>query len=231
MSKQWTPRIVPGRRPQGWAGQWDRHRWPVKGQAWRQIRRIGPRDIVQMVLAGILVGVVLLAAAAAWHRIGAGGKPGAAPAIRAMPLPDPYAEARRSRAILDGQDGPPPALAERSAATPLLQRTTHADPEAVRVIDGDTFDHGGVRIRIADIDTPEVNGRCPFETALAARATARMRALLAAGPFELHPINGRDEDRYGRKLRIVTRGGRSLGDRLVAEGLARTWSGRREPWC
>ena len=76
-----------------------------------------------------------------------------------------------------------------------------------RVIDGDTFDYGG--IRIADIDTPEVRGQCPYETQLAARATQRMRALLAAGPFELHALgNGRDEDRYGRKLRIVTRGGR-----------------------
>jgi endonuclease YncB( thermonuclease family) len=27
------------------------------------------------------------------------------------------------------------------------------------------------------------------------------------------------------------RDGRSLGDQLVSEGLARTWSGRREPWC
>ena len=103
---------------------------------------------------------------------------------------------------------------------------------SVRVIDGDTFDYGGMRVRVADIDTPEVHGRCPFETELAARATRRMRALLADGPFELHPLaSGRDEDRYGRKLRIVTRGGRSLGDQLVAEGLARTWTGRREPWC
>ena len=31
--------------------------------------------------------------------------------------------------------------------------------------------------------------------------------------------------------RVVTRDGRSLGDRLVAEGLARTWTGRRQPWC
>src|SRR5687768_7220531 len=97
------------------------------------------------------------------------------------------------------------------------------DPGAVRVIDGDTFDLGGTRIRIADIDTPEVRGRCPYETELAARATTRMRSLLLEGPFELHRAgDGRDEDRYGRKLRIVTRGGRSLGDRLVAEGLART---------
>ena len=101
---------------------------------------------------------------------------------------------------------------------------------AVRVIDGDTFDYGGERIRIADIDTPEVRGRCPEERAQAARATQRLRVLLAAGPFEL-VRNGRDEDRYGRKLRIVVRDGRSIGDMLVAEGLARTWTGRREPWC
>lgn len=110
--------------------------------------------------------------------------------------------------------------------------STRVQPAAIRVIDGDTFDYRGVRVRVADIDTPEVDGRCPRETALAARATRRMRALLAQGPFELHRLpNGRDEDRYGRKLRIVTRGGRSLGDQLVAEGLARTWTGRRQPWC
>lgn len=101
----------------------------------------------------------------------------------------------------------------------------------LRVIDGDTFETGGMRIRIADIDTPETAARCAYEAALATRATERLRILLAAGPFELHPIAGRDEDQFGRKLRIVTRGGRSLGDRLVSEGLARTWTGRREPWC
>jgi endonuclease YncB( thermonuclease family) len=107
-----------------------------------------------------------------------------------------------------------------------------AAPAAVRVIDGDTFDYEGMRVRIADIDTPEVNGRCAYETQLAARATRRLDTLLGAGPFELHPApDGRDEDRYGRKLRIITRDGRSIGDMLVAEGLARTWSGRREPWC
>ncbi len=98
------------------------------------------------------------------------------------------------------------------------------------MIDGDTFRYGGEKIRIADIDTPEIAGRCAEESALAARATQRLAVLLAQGPFELQPI-GRDEDRYGRKLRIVTRGGRSIGDQLVAEGLARTWTGRREPWC
>lgn len=102
---------------------------------------------------------------------------------------------------------------------------------SVVVIDGDTFDYRGDRIRIADIDTPELHpSRCAREAELGARATERLEALLAAGPFELEPAD-RDEDRYGRKLRIVMRDGESIGGMLVAEGLARPWEGRRRSWC
>lgn len=62
------------------------------------------------------------------------------------------------------------------------------------------------------------------------QATARLETLLAGGGFALEAVE-RDEDRYGRKLRIVTRGGESVGDTLVAEGLARPWTGRRKSWC
>ncbi|WP_324829235.1 thermonuclease family protein [Qipengyuania zhejiangensis] len=100
------------------------------------------------------------------------------------------------------------------------------------VVDGDTFWLDGTKIRIADIDTPEIGQpRCDYEYELGMRATRRLVDLLNAGPFELHTIGNRDEDQYGRKLRVVTRNGRSLGDQLVSEGLARTWTGRREPWC
>lgn len=100
------------------------------------------------------------------------------------------------------------------------------------VVDGDTFWLDGIKIRIADIDTPEISEpRCDYEYDLGIRATHRLVELLNAGPIELRTIGSRDEDRYGRKLRVVTRSGRSLGDQLVREGLARTWTGRREPWC
>jgi endonuclease YncB( thermonuclease family) len=105
------------------------------------------------------------------------------------------------------------------------------DVAAVDVIDGDTFHYGAEKIRIADIDTPEMDGRCEYEVRLAMQATDRMEALLDQGPFVMRPVLGRDEDRYGRKLRIVTRGGQSLGQVLVAEDLAREWTGRREGWC
>jgi micrococcal nuclease len=100
------------------------------------------------------------------------------------------------------------------------------------VVDGDTIWLEGQKIRIADIDTPEVSQpRCAAEKALGERATDRLVLLLNEGPFEVLPIGDRDEDQYGRKLRVIVRAGRSLGDQLVAEGLARTWTGRREPWC
>ena len=120
----------------------------------------------------------------------------------------------------------PPGVEHR----PTVAGSELISARSIDVIDGDTFRYRGEKIRVADIDTPEVHGRCAYETALAARATARMAELLESGPFELQQTS-RDEDRYGRKLRVVTRNGRSLGDQMVAEGLARTWTGRREPWC
>lgn len=100
------------------------------------------------------------------------------------------------------------------------------------VVDGDTFWLDGVKVRIADIDTPEVSRpQCEQELALGNQATNRLVELMNAGPFELHTSGDRDEDRFGRKLRVVVRNGSSLGDQLVAEGLARKWTGRREPWC
>lgn len=99
------------------------------------------------------------------------------------------------------------------------------------VVDGDTFYFGAEKIRLADIDAPETHPpRCAREADLGDRATVRLSELLSAGAFRLARFD-RDTDRYGRKLRIVMRDGRSIGDRLVAEGLARTWTGRREPWC
>ncbi len=100
------------------------------------------------------------------------------------------------------------------------------------VIDGDTFYLRNQSIRIADIDTPETNGaRCSYEADLGAQATRRLFSLINQGPFTVKPISGRDEDRYGRKLRTLHRDGQSIGDILVSEGLAREWTGRRLPWC
>jgi micrococcal nuclease len=195
---------------------------PIPFRRWRLFV---PAPLRLMVWSGLLCGLIAFQAMRLWQ---APYLAAAAEATRQAE--DLYAEARRSRAILEAQDGAPPSALDSQASS---SETSPAVIVAeIRVIDGDTFDYGGTRVRIADIDTPELAGRCAEEVALAARATARLRTLLAAGPFELHPSgDGRDADIYGRKLRIVTRHGRSVGGQLVAEGLARIWTGRRQPWC
>ncbi len=100
------------------------------------------------------------------------------------------------------------------------------------VIDGDTIRYDGIKIRLEDIDAPEVfSPKCASELARGGRATRRLLELINAGPFELLRAGDRDEDRYGRKLRTLERAGRSLGAILVAEGLARPWDGARRSWC
>lgn len=85
----------------------------------------------------------------------------------------------------------------------------------------DTIWLDGVKIRIADIDAPETHPpRCQIEAELGSKATLRLQQLLNAGAFTVETTD-RDEDRYGRKLRVITRDGQSLGSMLVSEGLAR----------
>jgi endonuclease YncB( thermonuclease family) len=99
------------------------------------------------------------------------------------------------------------------------------------VVDGDTFWFKGEKIRIADIDALEISPpRCSREAELGEAAKRRLLALLNGGEFTLER-GWRDEDRYGRKLRTVTRDSVSLGGQLVTEGLARRWDGARRPWC
>ncbi len=136
--------------------------------------------------------------------------------------------------------GPPPAGMAFPVQPP---RSGPADREAASfgpcdgaaggtcVVDGDTFWYRGEKIRIADINTPEVSTpQCAFEAELGAQATDRLTELLNQGAFTLEAVD-RDRDRYGRLLRIVTRDGDSLGATLVAEGMAEQWQGYRRNWC
>ncbi|MCW2383351.1 endonuclease YncB(thermonuclease family) [Sphingobium sp. B2D3B] len=100
------------------------------------------------------------------------------------------------------------------------------------VVDGDTLWIGEVKVRIADIDAPEISSpRCDQELDRGEQAKRRLLELVNDGPFEVRQIGDRDADKYDRKLRVLIRDGKSLGDHLVSEGLARTWTGRRQSWC
>ena len=136
--------------------------------------------------------------------------------------------------------GPPASFAHASAAAGGDFEVARFDfcrgrSRVSCVVDGDTFWYRGAKIRIADINAPEVSQPgCAREADLGHRATGRLLALLNSGPFTLAPNDdgtGRDRDRYGRLLRTVTRDGASIGGELVYEGLAERWKGYRGNWC
>jgi endonuclease YncB( thermonuclease family) len=159
-----------------------------------------------------------------------GGKPGVTPIMVALPL------AAFTGVFLYGVPGadsttlPVPHRGASDRESALFTRC-HGPVRIDCVVDGDTFWYGGEKIRIADINTPEVSKPdCAEELALGERATDRLLALLNQGPFTLEPID-RNRDRYGRLLRTVTRDGDSVGEVLVSEGLAEEWTGHRRYWC
>jgi micrococcal nuclease len=165
-----------------------------------------------------------------------GGLVGAASIF--LPSPDRYVPSRANilTVVSEAKRFIQPSLA---AVTPIQQASSertqfsmcHTGGGTNCVVDGDTFWIGGEKVRIADIDAPETHpSRCVREEDLGSRATIRLQELLSAGPIQLETM-GRDRDRYGRQLRIVTRDGQSLGMILVNEGLAREWTGSRKPWC
>ncbi|WP_226661321.1 thermonuclease family protein [Alteriqipengyuania lutimaris] len=101
------------------------------------------------------------------------------------------------------------------------------------VVDGDTIWLNGEKIRIADIDAPEISQpSCEAERIAGTRATEHLTRWLNEGAFEVHPNpDGRDTDRYGRKLRVLARSGESAVKALEAEGLATRWGDSGREWC
>lgn len=108
------------------------------------------------------------------------------------------------------------------------------------VIDGDTLSVRlhvwiGQRIetsvRIAGIDTPEINGKCAKERHMAKASHMELKRLLADGDIILSRI--RLEKYAGRVLaHASTKNGVSIARHLIEKGLARPYKGRkRGSWC
>lgn len=124
----------------------------------------------------------------------------------------------------------------------LLCRTVSAMPATVDYIfDGDTFAayvHPqedidiSVRVRLMNVDTPEIHGECEDEINMAMRAKARLAQLAPVGSVvELSHIK---EDKYPGRIDayVALPDGRDVGEILIGEKLGRPYSGgRRVPWC
>ena len=99
------------------------------------------------------------------------------------------------------------------------------------VVDGDTLWLAGRKIRISNIDAPEMNARCDKELDLARAATQKLRSLVTGQDLI---IEAEGNDRYGRLLARVSTSSGDVGEALVNSGFAVRWQGRKadvSTWC
>ncbi len=124
----------------------------------------------------------------------------------------------------------------------FLTCSAYAVPAVVDYIfDGDTFSAQvfleptvkiTVRVRLINIDTPEMNGKCRREKDLAQRAKNRLGELIPRGTVvELGNI--KDDKYLGRiNANVFLPDGRDVGLILIDGGYGRPYGGgKRKPWC
>src|SRR5438128_1931962 len=125
--------------------------------------------VVSAVLVGLCVGGLL-----AWSARNAGGNGPSGPIewneVQAVPTRAP--------------DAADVAWEKRAGSAEAASGGTTVQGQHIYVIDGDTFDLNGTRIRVAGIDAPETHpSRCPEEAALGAAATQKLAELLRGRPL------------------------------------------------
>jgi len=109
------------------------------------------------------------------------------------------------------------------------------------IIDGDTFSCAvkidedieiSARVRIRNVDTPEIHGDCEYERNMAQRAKERLGQIIPSGTM-VDLTNIKDDKYLGRiDANVTDAKGRDVGNVLIQEGLGRGYSGgRRKPWC
>jgi endonuclease YncB( thermonuclease family) len=138
------------------------------------------------------------------------------------------------------------------SVTLLLAATAvHAEPIAsqdIYVLDGNTIDMHGQRIRLAGFDAPEEgqSARCASERTLAARTAARLRQIIRrADKIDLQMVacpcppgtEGTPQCNNGWSCGRLTVDGRDVGTMLIAENLAHRFvcdqypCPKRTSWC
>lgn len=124
----------------------------------------------------------------------------------------------------------------------FMSGVANAVPAVVDYIfDGDTFSAGvmldadveiTVRVRLINVDTPEMNGKCVAEKIMAQNARDLLATLIPRGTVvELKNI--KDDKYLGRiNANVILPDGRDVGRVMIDSGLARPYSGgKRAPWC
>lgn len=123
---------------------------------------------------------------------------------------------------------PDVTLAAKTRLQETLNQAGTSTPRAMpivsgqaRVIDGDTIDIAGERIRLDGIDAPEHGQRCPSKSGGTWRCgRSAMRHLKQLVGTEQASCRGLERGRYGRLIAQCSAGGVNLNDAMVRAGLA-----------
>ncbi|MBW8267890.1 thermonuclease family protein [Caldovatus aquaticus] len=91
---------------------------------------------------------------------------------------------------------------------------------AARVVDGDTLEVMGRRVRLYGIDAPESDQDCERDGRAYACGAAAARALADLVAGREVRCAGRGEDRYGRTIAVCRANGTDLGEAMVRSGWA-----------
>ena len=120
--------------------------------------------------------------------------------------------------------------------------TVNAVPATVDYIfDGDTFSAQvaldtdvriTVRVRLINIDTPEMNGECAAERVMAQSAKDLLATLIPRGTV-VDLQNIKDDKYLGRiDANVYLPDGRDVGEILISSGVGRPYKGgKRASWC
>ena len=198
---KFTPRSDPRRR-------WSRHartRTPRVGRR----RKTWAGKTISVILVGLVVGVI---AGLALLRL-------QMPPIAPMPLALQSIAPTKGAPSTFEQQQTPPARAEPSPVGVRDNRSS-IDCSAPTIVDGDTLRCHDVRVRLANIDAPEMPGHCrPGRRCTPGDPYASRDFLraLTRGPIQCLQS---DTDRYGRAIALCEAGGRDLSCAMVAAGHA-----------
>lgn len=121
----------------------------------------------------------------------------------------------------DGTDTRPPSVPGDAEAA-VVDRIVDGDTIRVIAPPGGSIPHGGsIRVRLLNIDAPELGRDGHPDECGAREATERVGSLVSSGDLVWLAADREDRDRFDRPLRAMwTRDGVFVNEVLVQEGLA-----------